>query len=297
MTADGHKGTFVLGCGAQKAGTSWLQAYLELHRQADFGPIKEYHVFDALELPEMSHFLSRRDPTLTDRPAQFLRHLIRTKQRPLRETLRARLRKPGAYIPYFANILKQKNIRLTGDITPEYAGLSHETLTDIRTGFAAQGIKTTALFIMRDPVERCLSAIRMYRGRPMESHHLPITREESTDTIAIRMMSHGHFAITTRYDLTLARLEAIFGDDLCLSFFEELFDGGEAERIARFLGLDPLPPDLQSMKNVSGFKDEAVSEATRAAVARHFAPVYADAAHRFGAARMHGLWSGYAFLA
>ena len=42
--------TFLLGVGAQKAGTSWLHDQLNRRRDADFGFLKEYHVFDALEL-------------------------------------------------------------------------------------------------------------------------------------------------------------------------------------------------------------------------------------------------------
>ena len=42
---------FLLGLGAQKAGTSWLHAQLNRRRDADFGFLKEYHIHDALPLP------------------------------------------------------------------------------------------------------------------------------------------------------------------------------------------------------------------------------------------------------
>jgi hypothetical protein len=289
--------TFVLGCGAQKAGTTWLHDHLARNPAADFGAVKEYHVFDALELPELAHVLERRDPSLLHRPKAYLRYLLHNRRLPRDEALRRRLRDPEAYVAYFADLAARDGITLTGDITPEYAGLSDRTLADIRSRFARRGLRTRALFLMRDPVERCLSAIRMYRGRDAALHKLDIGKADATEATVVQIMSHGRFEIATRYDVTLTRLEAAFGADLCTGFYEELFQPDEVARIETFLGLAPLPPDLGAFKNESGFKDETVSDATRAAVARHFAPVYADAERRFGRARMHALWPGYAALA
>ncbi len=44
-------GTFLLGVGCQKGGTAWLHRYLEASPQCDPGFRKEYHVWDALDLP------------------------------------------------------------------------------------------------------------------------------------------------------------------------------------------------------------------------------------------------------
>lgn len=43
--------TFLLGVGAQKAGTTWLYDYLNDHPQTDMGLYKEYHLFDNLHVP------------------------------------------------------------------------------------------------------------------------------------------------------------------------------------------------------------------------------------------------------
>ena len=51
--------TFLLGVGAQKAGTSWLHDQLNRRHDADFGFLKEYHIFDALELEHFSSFRPR----------------------------------------------------------------------------------------------------------------------------------------------------------------------------------------------------------------------------------------------
>lgn len=67
------------------------------------------------------------------------------------------------YYGYFANLLAAPDIRLTGDITPSYSGLSAATLAEIRDGMATRGVPTRVVFMMRDPVERSWSALRMSR--------------------------------------------------------------------------------------------------------------------------------------
>ena len=52
--------TFLLGVGAQKAGTSWLHDQLQRRNDVDFGFLKEYHVFDALELERFASFRPKR---------------------------------------------------------------------------------------------------------------------------------------------------------------------------------------------------------------------------------------------
>ena len=49
-------GVFLLGVGAQKAGTSWLHQQLHQRSDADFGFLKEYHIHDALTIPKLERF-------------------------------------------------------------------------------------------------------------------------------------------------------------------------------------------------------------------------------------------------
>ena len=43
------KKIFILGVGAQKAGTTWLHRQLIKNSKFNFGHRKEYHVFDSIE--------------------------------------------------------------------------------------------------------------------------------------------------------------------------------------------------------------------------------------------------------
>ena len=120
-------GVFLLGVGAQKAGTTWLHAQLDRRRDADFGFLKEYHVHDALTLPAAGFSNRRRPSWLKPRTWRRQRFLDR----------------PERYYAYFAARLRRRGIRLTGDITPSYSGLSVDTLRTIRRGFDRYAIPGT----------------------------------------------------------------------------------------------------------------------------------------------------------
>ena len=51
---------FILGVGCQKGGTSWLHSQLDKSHHTDFGFLKEYHVFDVLDVPECKFLLRRK---------------------------------------------------------------------------------------------------------------------------------------------------------------------------------------------------------------------------------------------
>ena len=123
---------FVLGVGAQKAGTGWLHRYLMMSGFRR-GALKEWHVWNVLEGPAGSH------------PA-----------RPLPAPARlAMLAEPEAYFDHFAD---------GGvDITPAYAALSADTFKRIREGFERRGVDVRPVFIMREPAERTWSAWSMLR--------------------------------------------------------------------------------------------------------------------------------------
>src|SRR5262249_15707004 len=94
-------GTFLLGVGCPKSGTEWLHGYLGSASQADFGFRKEYHVWDALDLPS-GRLARRRIESQGGERAAFLRD-------------------PERYFDHFAGLLEADGIHLTADITPAYA--------------------------------------------------------------------------------------------------------------------------------------------------------------------------------
>lgn len=288
--------TFLLGCGAQKAGTSWIQSYLAAQPEADFGPLKEYHTFNALHLPDYAHVADRRDASL-GQPRRLASHILRHRRLPNEERLRRKLRAGRNYHAFFAKRLARPGVELTGDMTPDYAALPAPILKAVRARFVESGIAVKALFMMRDPVDRCVSAVRMYRGRPAHDHRLPVDSTQSNTTALLVLYATRRFEALTRYDITLSHLADTFAEtERFVGLYEDLFNAETVGEIARFCGLAANAPDLSKRIHESPFKDEAVEEAAKAAVARHYRPVYEMAAKRFGKARMTALWGGYQYL-
>ena len=279
--------TFVLGAGAQKAGTTWLHAYLSHFATADFGPIKEYHVWDGLSVPAFKEF-DTRNQTIT--PRQHARHLWhRLQGRPPEQIfLRRRLQSdPARYFNFFASLLARDGIRLTGDITPSYCALPVGTLCQISDGFKRRGIRVRAVFLMRDPVERCLSAIRMYKrgGRSQQGVDVSL----ADDKMLLRYLDTDQAQLRTNYATALARLEIAFGpDELLVGIYESMFEPDFFLRLNDFVGCEPDPEFLTCRFNTTEHS-ETISDGLRARAAGKLRPIYESCAERFPETR--GLWA------
>jgi len=225
-------GVFLLGLGAQKAGTSWLHAQLNRRRDADFGFLKEYHIHDALTLPAAGFSGRSRRSLLKPRTWRRQRFLDR----------------PERYYAYFARLLRRPGIQLTGDITPSYCGLSAATLLAIRTGFEDQGVPLRPVFLMRDPIERIVSSLRMQRrkqGLQDSAGEIQALRDlcrERPERINLRS-DYGH---------TLTALKDSFGLKHCfIATYEQLFHQNCWAELCRFLGVRYQEPQWEQRVNVS----------------------------------------------
>ncbi len=259
-------GTFLLGVGCQKGGTAWLFHYLESSAQVDPGFRKEYHVWDALDLPSGGLARQRIENQGGERAA-FLRD-------------------PERYFDYFTGLLGRDGTRLTADITPGYAALSTERLAMIRAGFEDRGVRPVAAFLLRDPVERVWSAARMdVRRRGAEA-------TEDPETWISRMYVRPMYADRTRYDLTMAALEQAFPRSaIFYGFYERLFSADTLRPLCELLGIDFHEPDVDRQVNVSPKAEGAtLPEETRRTIARHFAPVYDAVQLRFPDLDLSALW-------
>jgi hypothetical protein len=263
-------GTFLLGVGAQKAGTAWMHRYLESSPQCDPGFRKEYHVWDAVDLPSGRLARERIERQGGDR-ARFLVD-------------------PDAYFDYFAGLVGPGRARLTADITPAYAGLSVERLRSVRAGFESRGVRPVAVYLMRDPVERVWSAVRMDVQR--RGDHDPELVEARLRTVG----DDDQYGRRTRYDQAIARLDDAFGGDgVFYGFYERLFDVATLRNLCAFLGLDFHEPDLGRQVNVSP-KGGELAEETVAELVTRFAPVYAAVRARFPDVDLPTLWPSMRYL-
>lgn len=214
-----RKPIFLLGVGAQKAGTSWLHKQLNAQSCADFGCLKEYHVWDAMFSPLCKTFLAGEKKH--EGAAHKLRRRMQTQER--------------VYEDYFKGLISKK-IFLTGDITPSYSLLQAEDFSHIRSRLENVGFDVKVIFLMRDPVERIWSSLRM-GNREQKKHGIGLSKTQLIDRFVATYKGVQHVK-RTRYDRTVCGLrEAFDSDSLYFDFYEQLFDEAATMRLARFLDI------------------------------------------------------------
>jgi Sulfotransferase domain len=209
---------FILGVGAQKAGTTWLSQFLPTNKKIALNEIKEMNLWNTLE---------QRSPHNIDIPRKIYEVIVKYFHN-----------NPDHYFEYYSQGLMAK-LDYAYDISPNYAGLSPETFTHIKNEFAKRGINTKVIFIMRDPIDRLVSSykhavrlgeyIKSHTGYPENIHDQDFAKYATTDFIK-------HHA---RYDITFNNVVPVFGsiNVLCL-IYEDLFNKRTIHKISDFLGLE-----------------------------------------------------------
>ncbi|MGA8258415.1 MAG: sulfotransferase [Nocardioides sp.] len=267
--------TFVLGLGAQKAGTTWLSHFLNSSPQFDRGYRKEYHVFDTLDLPEHGRRMRRRNLRLA-REALDAAEAGEPADADVVHRMAMTL-DPAYYFDYFAGLLRRPGIDATGDLTPNYALLSAERVASIRAGFAERGVRTVAVFLMRDPVERVWSHVRMRHDREPSR----FAARDLTDELR-EHHAEPNYADVTRYEATLDTIEAVFApDEVYVGLYEHLFnDAGPARAICDLVGIAAPEPELDRRSNAASRPSTDLDADTARVVAEHFAATYREVAAR-----------------
>jgi hypothetical protein len=140
--------------GAQKAGTSWLDVMLRQHPSIFLPPMKEVHFYDFIYLPEHRRWIR----------SSFEKHLRRHGARGGLADYFARLAAlPRRQDAWYAAVFDHPDAagRVTGEVTPAYSILPAEGVARARATNPAMKI----VFIVRDPVDRALSHLRMAANR------------------------------------------------------------------------------------------------------------------------------------
>lgn len=282
--------TFLLGVGCQKGGTTWLYDYLTGSPQFAHGYRKEYHVFDARYLPSEENtrrrLLTRAekqavDPRPGDRRAATAAHRL------------SMYLDPQLYFDYFTGLLhRSPDIRLAADVTPAYGMLPAERFAQIRDNFARREIATLPVFLMRDPVERIWSQMRMH-ARLYPGHEAAHT--ESTEFVLAQYAS-SPYARRTAYDETIRALDSVFApDQIFYGFYERLFNESEIRRLCALAGIDFVEPGFDQRVHSSP-KTADLPEETVKVVAEHYAEVYVAVSRRFPEVSLSELWPSSRFV-
>ncbi len=286
MSAKKQK-TFLLGVGCPKGGTSWLHDYLSAQPSTDFGFDKEYHVFDRIHLPDCRsdlEFMVNKGKKLLEGEA-FMS--------PNYPNLLTRLnfyRNINNYYEYFDYLaLRSETTTLVGDITPSYCALPASVYKEIKERLQALGFRIRVIFIMRDPVERIWSALRMERQK-----NVPLRRSEQESEQLRKYFLRADVEIRSRYELTIANLqEAFVPEELHYQIYEDLFSEHSVRGITDFLGVPYTPPDFGKMVNQSEKLIELDSQ-NQAVIVAHYRNSYTAAETVIKPGELEALWPSYA---
>ncbi len=251
--------TMLFCIGAQKAGTSWLYTVLAAHPECHL-PVKEVHYFDTVVDAKRAGAVFKR------RNAKAERVLARAKSKKGQKSPQdlAALSGHMALLERSANSTGNDDEYLTflktggegkaviGDITPAYA-----TLT--RTEFARMAeLSPNArfLFLMRDPIDRLWSEVRMSAQKT--GKRLGEDEEASDEVYLHRCLKRLDAAIAdgplteadrSNYMLTLQELEAaVPAAQIMTVFFEDMFEQASIDRMCGFLGIAPIPAQVETVK-------------------------------------------------
>ena len=265
---------FIIGVGAQKAGTTWLHNYLVRRREVYLPRLKELHYFDAVWRKDLGEkfderFIRRLRWLLSDMTEESVRPSDAALIQEYADRIAMIHGGERAYANFFARRLSS-GITHFGEITPSYALLPVEGFRHIKR------LRPDAkvVFLMRDPVQRYYSALRHWEREG---------KGRATDAFLPLLRGRG-FVERTRYELTISRLREVFDENaIFFGFYETLFCDPEIRRLCAFLDLPFEPGNYDRVFNASPKLSELTSEQL-AMAHQHYAETYAFCRREFGAA-------------
>ena len=270
------------GIGAQKCGTTWLHEYLRDHPEAKVPEVaKELHYWDAIRPPhirplgDLSGFGLRRG--LGRAVARVRADAGARAAIDRRATWERALRGGDSSHRAYADLLFDGHAgeRAVGEITPAYALVGAETLKEM----AALSPATRFFYVMRDPVARLLSGLRMKVSRA-KGAVTPAALEAAAEE-ALALDPELDLA-RSRYEETIAKLDsAVPPGRTAYFFYETLFDQRELDRFCAFLGIAPRAADT-GRRVFAGEGETPVATGLLARLRAALATTYDVVAERFG---------------
>lgn len=244
----------VLFCvGATKAGTSWLFQFLQEHPVCHVRSIKELHYFDALEKSDntwqIKVFQTQKDmltARIGDDKFGDNSKLVRRigDYGDLLDLHKSGVEDIAGYLAYLNKGRRDETV--VADVTPAYSLLPVERLRQMAR--CARNVRF--IYILRDPVARLWSHIRMNAGRRSGDPNELQARARRMFWSFGRGQQSG---IQARgdYRSALERLgAALRPSQLLVLFYEELFSDEAVSRICDFLGLPRQQAALKVPVNV-----------------------------------------------
>ncbi len=262
---------FILGIGAQKAGTTWLYDYFRSHDEVFVPDMKEIHYFDQVYRPDLCSYFGGQFAASLAKQLATLTNENQLKERPDIAELIDRVRMNDEGTPAYADFFQKRvpaDTDFFGEITPSYSLIRETGLQAIKELFP----KIKIIFLMRDPIDRYHSALRMYeRGGRINANH----------EFQRSLYEPFHYE-RGRYDLTISSVLKVFDErEVFWGFYETLFTEKEVRRLCDFLGIGYAEPDFSKQFNV-GAPPRPLTEQDLQMAHEAYAPVYKFCKSFFG---------------
>lgn len=242
----------LISLGVQKAGTSWLAAYLRKHPSFGLPPQKEVHYFDYHDFGLVDYGLNRHKAFLRKERGVISDQSEKDRSRSMRRIryLKARIAQmklpEPTYQGYVEFMLQHSGTSpISCDITPENGCLSLGRLTSL----AGLPIATKFCLVLRDPVDRAWSGVRM---AALKLHRRGAEFEQSCLNIAEKFLN-GEDAALARWEdyvsiLSNART-AVPADRLFLDYFENFMSQERIDAFCDFMGVPHAKADLDQRQH------------------------------------------------
>ena len=131
------------------------------------------------------------------------------------------------------------------------------------------------VFIMRDPVNRCMSAFNMhYKNLSVRGSIEGVAYGPSIDASFQNYYRGEHCRLFTSYSVTIDKMLKSLKPDNCLFlFYETMFSSENIEKISEFLGVK-FDPDAGNVRVFSNLEKLHISKSALESCKKEYAHVY-----------------------
>ncbi len=261
--------------GAQKAGTSWLFVQLSKNPRVWMPPVKELHFFDHLYVEANQKWTLGHIRGGVQRALKFHLETEKSIDWDFVKYLTDMATNRPFTKPWYLRCFDRPRARgaICGDITPEYSTVPLEGIQHVKRMLPEVKI----IYIVRDPVERALSQLRMNVERKGEA--------QPSETLLLRMADHPDIDNRGDYLRYISQWRGVFSTDrlLILPYGDIRSDPiGFLRRVEEFIGAPPFDSyDLEG--RVHETRKFLIPSSVTDRLRQRYAPQYAFLNSEFGA--------------
>lgn len=277
---------FLLVLGTQKCGTTWLSNQLQRHPQYQACGIKEWRCINKV----VPACMKNRDykPQISEISEDYWYQLKLADKRKFAST-----HLDNYFSVHKSSITWGENsdYRSLGDITGANGLADSDSLAFFNHHARSLGFNIKPLYILRDPVERHYSAVKMRFNNQYLASNNSIFNEQQHSESLIKFtkdsLNKGYFIGRTRYDLIINKLEKIYGQgNILYCFTEDLEKAKAIDVVTDYLGLKRFDDETmngypETIKNQSPI-NFSISESMKQHIQDHYSETYAFVNRFFG---------------